>query len=126
MFLRRFTPLALLCLVAVAPAARAEDKKSDSPSLVIRVQSIDSLLDNFKYLAGLAGREEEAKQVEGLIKSVAGDKGLEGIDTKSPFGIYGSVGADGFDSSAVGMIPVADETAFLDLLERVNVKPEKD
>ena len=57
MFLRRFTPLALLCLVAVAPAARAEDKKSDSPSLVIRVQSIDSLLDNFKYLAGLAGRE---------------------------------------------------------------------
>ena len=57
---------------------------------------------------------------------MAGDKGLEGIDTKSPFGIYGSVGADGFDSSAVGMIPVANEKAFLDLLERLNLKPEKD
>lgn len=119
--------LAFLCLVALpAPARPAPDPgTATKPGLVLRVQPIDELLANARYLAGLVGQEEQARQFEGLIKSMAGPQGLDGLDTKRPLAFYGNVGPNGFDSTAVLMIPVADEKALLGLLERLEVKAEK-
>ncbi len=118
---------AMLCVLGVAlPVSAAEKKTSSSqPAVVIRVQSVDGLLKDFQELAKLAGEEEKAKQLEGLLKSRLGDKGLEGLDTKRPLGLYGDIGPNGTDSTFVGMIPVSDEMAVLSLLERMNFKAEK-
>jgi hypothetical protein len=128
--MRRLLPcVALLGLVALPTAARpAEEKKAATPGLVIRVQSLDELMSNFRYLAGLVGREEEAKQFEGMLQAKAGGpKGLEGIDAKRPLAVYGTFGEGGPEtSSAVGLIPIADEKAFLGLIENLGAKAEKD
>ncbi len=127
---KRFLPCAaLLALVALpTPARPADDKKPAEPGIVLRVQSIDELTHNFRYLAGLVGREEEAKQIEGWLKAKAGGpKGLEGIDSKRPMAIYGTFSEGGIEnSSAVALIPIADEKAFLGLIENLDAKAEKD
>jgi hypothetical protein len=127
---KRLLPCAALVALAVlpTPARPAEEKKSAEPGFVIRVQSIDDLTRNFRYLAGLVGREEEAKQVEGWLKAKAGGpKGLEGIDAKRPLAVYGSFGKESIeDSAAVALIPIADEKAFLALIETLDSKAEKD
>jgi hypothetical protein len=128
--LQRLLPcLALLGLVGLPAAARpAEEKKATEPGFVVRVQSIDELTHNFRYLAGLVGREEEAKQIEGWLKAKAGGpKGLEGIDAKRPMAIYGSFSESGLEATtAIGLIPIADEKAFLGLIETLDAKAEKD
>ncbi len=128
--LKRLLPgLVLLGLVGLPTAARpAEEKKAAEPGFVVRVQSIDELTHNFRYLAGLVGREEEAKQVEGWLKAKAGGpKGFEGIDAKRPLAVYGVFGAGGLESTiAVGLIPIADEKAFLGLIDNLDAKAEKD
>jgi hypothetical protein len=120
--------VALLGLVLssrAAPPARAEEK-ADKPAVVVRLAAIDNLVADARYLTEVAGREEEARQLEGMIKQMTGPKGLEGIDTKQPWGLYGWVGSAGLDSRAVFLVPIADEKAFLDLLDRFNVKAEKE
>jgi len=62
--LRRFWPLAaVLGLVALPSLARPADPKPTGPSFTIRVQSIDELLANVKYLAVLVGQDEQARAV---------------------------------------------------------------
>src|SRR5262249_36740488 len=125
---RRLLPgAAFLCLIAlptaVHPAPLPEGGKK--PGLVVRLQPIDELLANVRYLAGQINQEDLAKQMEGFIKSMAGPNGLEGIDTKRPIALYGNFGPNGFDSTAVLLVPVADEKAVLDLLQRFDIKAEK-
>jgi hypothetical protein len=120
--------LALLGLVALPTLARpADEKKPAAPGFVLRVQSLDDLMHNFRYLATLVGREEEAKQFEGMLKARAGGpQGLEGIDAKRPMAIYGIFDKGGLEnSSAVALIPIADEKAFLGLVENLGAKAEK-
>lgn len=134
--LRRLLPVtALLAAVALPLVARADDKKAaqvekaaakaDGPGLVVRIQSVEQLLENARYLAALVGREEEAKQMEGFLKAKAGPKGLEGIDMKRPMGLYANIGPNGLDSTAVALIPIADQKAFLGMLDNTGVKYEK-
>ncbi|MHB1425058.1 MAG: hypothetical protein ACYC3I_17950 [Gemmataceae bacterium] len=108
---------------------RADDKaaKNDKPAVLLRFASFDRLRGDFRYLADVVGQAESAKQLDELIKSKLGDKGLEGIDTKKPIGVYGWVGASGFDSQIVLLVPIADKKAFLDLLEKtLEFKTDKD
>jgi hypothetical protein len=114
-----------LCLLALPAATRAADAKTAGPSVVVRIEPVDDLLADLRYLGGLTGRDELVKQFEALVRSKAGTKGLDGIDLKRPLGFYGTVGAQGFDSSGVLMVPVADEKAFLTILENLNLKPQK-
>src|SRR5262249_48330162 len=95
---------------------------------VVRVQSLEELLSNFRYLGGLVGRDEEAKQIEGMIRAKAGGpKGFEGIDAKRPMALYGVFGEGGLESTTVvGIVPIADEKAFLGLIENLGAKSEKD
>jgi hypothetical protein len=120
-----FPAVALVCLAGLPVAARAAGDRAATPTVVVRLESIDGLLANAQYLAALTGHEEQVKQFQGMLKSKTGDKGLEGIDAKKPLGLYGTVGTQGFDSTAVLLIPVSDEKAFLALLENVNLKAEK-
>jgi hypothetical protein len=117
--------LALLIPAAVPAPARPADDKVKTPTVVIRVASLDSLIADARYVATQAGREEEAKQGEAFLKAMIGDKGLEGFDDKRPLGFYGYLGPNGIDSTGVLMLPVSDEKAVLDLLQRQDIKPEK-
>jgi hypothetical protein len=124
---KRFFPLVCLFVLvaAPAPARPAAAKEAKAPTLVVRLSSIDDLIADAKYLANLAGHEEEGKQIDAMIKSQLGDKGLQGIDTKRPLGLYVLVSPDLVGSTGAFLVPVADEAAFLDLLDRLTLKPEK-
>lgn len=118
---------ALFLLVATSPVARAGAPKPDAPpAIVVRVQSLDTVLQNVKLLVSLAGREEAARQIEGLVKGKVGPKGLEGIDTTRPLGAFVHFGAKIEEVSGAVLVPIADEKSFLALLENLNVLFTKD
>jgi hypothetical protein len=94
--------------------------------VVVRLQSIDALLADAKYLAELGGKGEEAKQWDKMVKSLLDAKKLNGLDTKRPLYAYGTIRPNGFDSSGVVLIPITDEKAVLDTLERFNFPGKKD
>lgn len=119
-----FPPLALLCLLALPAAVPAEGKPA-APTVVVRIAPLDEVLADAHYLGGLADREELVKQLEGVIKTKTSPKGQAAIDTKRPLGFYGTVGAQGFDSTGVLLVPVTDEKAFVALLDSLNLKSER-
>ncbi len=124
--MRLFVPPVLL-LAALALPAAAQDPKSAGPALEVRVRSLNDLLDRAEYLAGLADKEDAAKQFRGVVAAFSNDKeGLEGLDPARPFGLVAEMTANVADSPTVLMIPVADETRFLRTLkERLELAPEK-
>jgi hypothetical protein len=113
-----FCSLLALPLVARSAPETTTEKKPAAPSVVLRVQSIDELIANFKYLAHIVGRDEDAKKAEDWLMAQTGPKGLEGIDTKRPLGGYAIVKEDLASSTVVVLIPISDEKAFLELLEK--------
>jgi hypothetical protein len=114
----------LLAFVVLAVPVRAAEP-ARSPTLVVRLNSIDDMLSDVRYLAQAAGKGEEARQFEGLVKAFSGPKGLEGIDTTRPIGVYGRLDANLPQSEVVVLLPVADEQTLLALIQRVGVKTEK-
>jgi hypothetical protein len=129
----RLLPLAALlglavachCLLASSAAARAA-APDDKPALIIAVKSFDGLLADAKYLANVAGKDDDVKQLDETIKSLSGPDGLKGIDPKKPLGLYARLNAKDLErSEAVFLAPVADEKAVLDLLTGQGFKPEK-
>lgn len=120
--------VALACLVFVPAAARPDDAKETkkaAPALIVRMRSLDSMIADFSYLAGQVGKEEEAKQAVELLKERTGNKGLEGIDTKKPMGLYVFAGPNGTDSYGAFMLPVKDEKTILDILSNNGLKADK-
>ena len=115
----------LLVLVPVT-AARAQDTAADAPSVVFRVKSLETVLQNVKLLVSLAGREEAAQQIEGLFKGKVGPKGLEGVDPNRPLGAFLRFGKELDDISGAVLIPITDEKAFLTFLENSNILFTKD
>jgi hypothetical protein len=122
--------LRYLLFVAVAgltipTLARADDKPA-SPSIVVQLKSIEGMLADAKYLSTLIDREDEVKNVEGIVQTFTNEQGLGGIDTKRPFAFYGSFDKDNLQGSpAVLLIPIADEKAFVDFLGNYNIKADK-
>jgi len=124
---RRWLPCVLVVLSAAPSVVRAgDDDKSAPPALVVRIRSVDTVIENVKQIVALAGRENVAQQIEGLIKTKIGPNGIEGIDLKRPFGGYARVGSDFSDIMGAVMLPIADEKAFLSLLENLNLNITKD
>jgi hypothetical protein len=117
---------------AVLPARAEESSKAVEPTMVIRLKSVDGIISDAKYLAGLAGQADKAAEADAAIQALAGAKGLAGtgLDTSRPIAIYAIVGGGGLDSKGVVMLPVANETAFLemlsDLVGRFGVTGKKD
>jgi hypothetical protein len=114
-----------------AAPLRAQDAKPTEPTFVVRLKSIDGLIADTKYIAGLVGQAEQADQAEKILQGMAGPKGLAGtgIDTRRPIGLYSIVTPAGVDSYAALLVPVADESAFVefanDMLGRAGAKAEK-
>jgi hypothetical protein len=100
---------------------RASAADERTPTLLVRLKSLDGLMADAKYFAGLAGQEEAFKQIEGLIPAFLGPKGLAstGLDPTKPWGLYAILELQIPDSPVVGMIPVADENAFIGSLNRL-------
>src|ERR1035438_3331765 len=117
-----FLPLSLF----LAPAVRAGDTAVDAPTIVVRVQSLNALLQNLNLVVKLVGQEDAATQIEGLIKGKIGKKGLEGIDPARPFGAYIRFGKEIDDIKGAILVPIADHDTFLNLLAAQNVEVTKD
>jgi hypothetical protein len=126
MLKRRFFFVAVLGLAALSAPPRLCAADAAAPTLVVRVRSIDSLLADLKYLTSVAGRGDEAKQLDAQLKK-AFPKGFQGIDSKRPLGLYAFLDADGVlkESKVVVLLPVSDEKTFIGVLENFNLKPAK-
>ena len=87
MRLRNWIVAPLLALIAFNVSARAAEP---TPTVLVRVKSIDGLMADARYLAGLAGQGEAFKQIDGVIPAFLGPKGLAetGLDTSRPWGLY--------------------------------------
>jgi hypothetical protein len=121
------TVLAFLLVPFFQPQSTlAADPDTTGPTAVVRIKSIDGLIDDALYLAKLVGREEEAKQGEGFLRSLFPNDESAGIDSKRPIGLYGVLDNALPNSSAVLMVPVASDKAFLDLLNNYGVEAKKD
>src|SRR3989442_11722392 len=111
MLRRRIIFIALLGLAAsAAPVLLSAADAPAPPTLIIRLQSIDHLIADVKYLAGVAGRADEAKRLDAQLKQVF-PNGIQGIDTKRPLGLYASLDPNGnvIESNGVLLVPVKDE-----------------
>src|SRR6266478_4550607 len=119
---RRFFFIAVLALTAVVAPARAADSAPATPTLVVRVRSLDSLLADMKYLVSLSGKEGEAKKLDPLIGMA---NSLQGIDKTRPIGVYGLLDPEGnfMDSKFAVMVPVKDEKGFIGALENLRLQP---
>lgn len=111
-------------LVAIPRPAPSAEKEA-GPTFTVRVQPIDTLLANLKQIATLAGKAEEAKQIDGFVRARIGDNGIDGIDVKRPFALYGSLNADIASSPTVALIPIASQKDFLELLSNFSLPATK-
>jgi hypothetical protein len=110
--------------LAVALAARPAlaDVK---PAVVLRVDAVDNLDEQGRYLAELLGKGEEYKQFVATLKEKTGPKGLQGLDAKKPVGLYATVSKELLKSDVVVLLPIVDEKAFVKTLEKIPLKVEK-
>jgi hypothetical protein len=121
----RFRWLAAL-IVAFGACGTASAQPAE-PTLEIRVQSVNVLLDKAEYVAGLAGKEDIVQGVKLILKNLQAEgKGIEGIDPKRPFGVYATLTKDVINSPLTAMLPVASEEKLLSALkDRLDITPEK-
>lgn len=112
-------------LVAIPRPAASAEEKATGPTLTVRVQPIDTLLANLKELATLAGKAEEAKQIDGFVRARINENGLDGIDVKRPLGLYGTLKADVANSPLVVVLPIASQKDFLEMLSNFNLPATK-
>jgi hypothetical protein len=84
------------------------------------------LLQNVNLVVKLVGQDQVANQLEGLIKSKIGKKGLEGMDTSRPFGAYVRFGKTLDDVSGAILVPMIDDKTFLNWLGDLGIEYKKD
>lgn len=124
MFTRVVCVVALLGLVA-APARSAEPK-TKTPTVLVRVHSLNRLLDDVRYVLRLTDQPDALKQFDDGLKQ-GFPNGLEGIDATKPWAAYGVLEPNLMETAGVLLIPVANEKAVLGLLEKLpGVSPKKD
>ena len=128
MFARMLTFLTLVTFVGAPAAARSADAaKNATPTIIVRVDSINNLLEDVKYLGELAGQKDKVDEQLKFVKTSVEDQKIDkAIDFTRPWGMYGTVNPDKpEDSTGVIMLPVADEKGLLDLLGNFMMMPDK-
>jgi hypothetical protein len=121
--MRRLHVFRMIGLALVVGLALGWSCPAQAQNALVRVKSVDSLLESAKYLAKMAGQEAQADQLEGLLHLVTGGKGLAGVDRSRPAGIFANLTAGGGQPIIV-FVPVSDPDKLLDLLRSLNVKVE--
>ncbi len=115
----------LVGLLLTCPPARSAEGQAN-PTVVIRLASLDRLIDDVLYLAEMANKEEEAKQLHAFLKSATGgEEGIAGIDMKRPIALYARLAPKLETSSYALMVPISDEKAFLALLAQFGQQGDK-
>src|SRR5262245_17857337 len=117
--------LALLAAMGLGGLVRTQEAKAAEPTIEVRLQSVNVLLDKAEYVAGLAGKEDVVQGVKFILKNLEGEgKGIEGVDPKRPFGLYVTLTKDPLQSPLTVMVPMVDQDRFLTMLkERVGITP---
>jgi hypothetical protein len=133
---RTISGLVMAGLLLLVPAsARSFEPDADKaapkvapsrPALQIRLAPLDDLIGDLRYVVKKLGREEEGKQIEEMLKARTGPKGLEGVDTKKPIGLVGTLAKRLDQSELLFLLPIADEKTFLAFLDPYKPKKEKD
>src|ERR1700736_2773954 len=95
--------LPVFVLVVLPAPARPAADKAKPPTLVVRFKSLEALMADAKYLAGLTGQEGKYLVGEGYVNSLLGDKWTQAIDIKRPLGLYSDASLD-----VMAVVPVAD------------------
>jgi hypothetical protein len=124
----RLFPLLVVAGVVAAPSVAWPRNEAGlaEPALTVRVKSLDDAIASGVDLAALSmGKEAALKAITQVIEDQLGPKGLKGLSTRRPLGLYGTITADIITSPVVIVLPITDEDAFLDLLARAKVKVEK-
>ncbi|MCS7167047.1 MAG: hypothetical protein NZ914_05390 [Gemmatales bacterium] len=94
--------------------------------LVGTIRSFDDLLDTVKYFAHLAGRDDVARQLEPLLDTLTGGKGLIGLDRKKPFGFYlERLALLGPTPPVILFLPTTRQDDFIELLRALNSQVEQ-
>jgi hypothetical protein len=111
-------------LPATAITAPVHDPSSPQPALVLRVQPIDRLLADVRHVLGRFDDPEGFRKFAATLFDPLGPRSLagSGLDPRRPWGGYAVLRADWTESAAVLVVPVTDERAVLELLERLDRK----
>ena len=117
----------LAALIVAISAGGTASAQPAVPTVEVRLRSVNDLLDKAEYVAGLAGKEDIVQSVKQIVKNLHVEgKGVEGLDTKRPFGAYVTLTADVVNSPVTAMVPIADRDAFLAMLNKyLDITPEK-
>jgi hypothetical protein len=116
---RKYLAALVLAGVVLLPnMAAAQDAKT--PALVVRTQSVETIVSKIKHVAKAIGKEAYGKQVEAFVKAQANGQGPEAIDVKKPMGLYVKPNADWTNGAVVWMLPVKNEQSFLKALMQLN------
>ena len=108
------------------PSASSARAEPPVPTLEVRVNSLNRLVERLPTLGEAIGQQEGGRQLAGLVQALTDpEKGLEGFDPTRPAGMYTALTAHVIDSPVVGLLPVRSETAILALMtEKLGLKPE--
>jgi hypothetical protein len=100
--------LAALAIGLLAAGSRASAQSADSLKqvAVVSIAPYDELLEDANFLGALAGKNDLAQMLEGLLAGFTGGVGSEGLGKDRPWGA--AVLTDGASFQVVGMLPVAD------------------
>ncbi len=121
-----FTATLLACVTTTA-AAPVPEPSGTVPFLLARLQPADKLFEDAKFLARKFGKPEAADAFETKVFQQMGVGSIAdtGIDTKRPSGLYVFLKPELAESTAVVMLPVANEKTILEFVGKFQVKAEK-
>ena len=103
------------------------DTRGAEPTVEVRLQSVNVLLDKAEYVAGLGGKEDVIQGVKAILKNLNMEgKGIKGIDPSRPFGAYATLSSEVENSPFTVMVPIADQDQFLMVLkDMLDITPAK-
>ena len=116
--------LATLLFSATITAAPVPlpNAKFEPPTITIQAQNGQKLLDDFrKFLTLNGGTPEMLTKIDEMIKQLLGEKEFAGLDLKKPIGAYAYLREKVETSSIVLVLPITDEKAATDLLQRMQL-----
>jgi hypothetical protein len=107
------------------PAISAIDEKRFEPVFIVRLRSVDDWIARIDNpTKGAGAKEQIGPFIKLALMNRFGPKGLDGLDLKRPFGLYGVTGDKPAEGLLVAVVPVTTEKAFLDLLARGGLNVE--
>jgi hypothetical protein len=103
-------------MAVVITALMTSVAAAQHPTVVLSIRGIDSVLDDAEFIGAETGRDGTREHAEQLIGAFTGGKGLAGIDTTKPLGVYWNASARGALEMPVAFIPVSDADDLQELL----------